>query len=323
MKPASWLLGATALGLFLVWSNSFIAIGYLLGGEAAAARTDWITLTWIRFMPAAAVCAVYLALQRRRETAALWRAYRGRLLVCGFLAVPGYNLALYYGQSHGVPAPIASLTTALLPLFVLLLATVFLGERMTRSHWAGLFISLTGMAVVAATKRPEAQHAYSLLVLVVALAPLSWSTYSVISKPVTRTQDPLLWTYVMLTVGTVMVLPLGLLSSVRSQTAALDAPGWAAVLYLSWPCTVLGFALWTWLLRHIQASTLGMAVFLNPPLTTLSKLTLSWAAPHTFRFQVTGQELAGGALALAGVILVAARRGLPGRNAAPGAAGAP
>ena len=29
------------------------------------------------------------------------------------LAVPGYNLALYYGQQHGVPAPVASLTTAL------------------------------------------------------------------------------------------------------------------------------------------------------------------------------------------------------------------
>jgi len=39
MKPTRWILGAVTIGLFLVWSNSFIATAYLLGGETAFSRS--------------------------------------------------------------------------------------------------------------------------------------------------------------------------------------------------------------------------------------------------------------------------------------------
>ena len=31
--PRPWVLAAAALFLFLIWSNSFIAVSFLLGGE--------------------------------------------------------------------------------------------------------------------------------------------------------------------------------------------------------------------------------------------------------------------------------------------------
>ena len=41
------------------------------------------------------------------ESWAVLRGHFPRLLLCGFFAVPGYNLALYYGQQNGVSAPVA------------------------------------------------------------------------------------------------------------------------------------------------------------------------------------------------------------------------
>ena len=40
-RTGSWTYLAIAVGLFLVWSNSFIAASYLLGGEHPAAQFDW------------------------------------------------------------------------------------------------------------------------------------------------------------------------------------------------------------------------------------------------------------------------------------------
>ena len=81
------------------------------------------------------------------------------------------------------------------------------------------------------------------------------------------------------------------------------------MLYLSVPCTVLGYALWTWLLRHLPASTVGFTVFLNPPLTSVSKLMLATLFPATFLFTILPQEWAGGALTLLGMgIAVYTRR---------------
>ena len=44
-RPRGVILALATLGLFLVWSNSFIVMSYLLGTELAARRLDWVGLT--------------------------------------------------------------------------------------------------------------------------------------------------------------------------------------------------------------------------------------------------------------------------------------
>jgi O-acetylserine/cysteine efflux transporter len=302
------LLALAALFLFGIWSNSFIAVGFLLGSDGAPARLDAVSLALARFLPAALICGAYCLLFRRAESLAIALRHWRRLLVCGFAAVPGYHLALGYGQQHGVPAPIASLTTTLVPLFVMLFAAIFLRERLTRRRLLGFVIAVSGMVIVSFANKQGVGTDYRWLVAVTALAPLSWSIYSVVSKPLTGRVSPLIWTYLTTVTGTLMLLPL-LPGRVALRLGELDATGWGAVLYLSVPCTVLGYALWTWLLRHLPASTVGFSVFLNPPLTTLSKFGLATWWPATFLFTLQFQEWIGGALTLLGMgIAVYSRR---------------
>jgi hypothetical protein len=51
----------------------------------------------------------------------------------------------------------------------------------------------------------------------------------------------------------------------------------------------------------LPASSVGFTVFLNPPLTALSKLALAALFPATFLFAIEAQEVLGGLLALAGL----------------------
>ncbi len=304
-SPPPIALILVAFGLFLVWSNSFVAIEFLLEGEAP--RFHWMSLTVARFLPAAVVGGIYLALRRRHEAVAVIRAQPLRLLACGALMVPLYNFALGFGQQQGVPASVASLTTTLAPLFVMVLAGVFLGERATRRTISGLAIAAAGMAIIATSRESGADVDYSWAVLVTAGAPMSWACYSVLSKPVAGRASPVVWSYLTTGVGGLLVLPL-LPGAVWRRWCELDGAGWVALLYLSLPCTVLGFALWTWLLRHLPATAVGLLVFLNPPLTTVSKWTLARWAPATFQFGITAGEWVGGAVVLAGLALALSRR---------------
>ena len=292
-----------AFGLFLLWSNSFIAASYLLGTESAQARFDWISLSVARFAPIFPICLIYCLTVGRTDAVRLLRAHPVRLVVCSLLAVPGYNLALYYGQQHGVPPPIASLTTALVPLFVMILAAVFLGEHLTLRRTLAFCVACLGLVTVALSKgEPGAIAEYGFTLGVTALAPLSWSIYSILSKPVSGAASPLVWTYMSIVVG---CLPLLLLLPWKGgpEMAALPIGGWAALMYLSILCTVLGYAIWTWLLRHLPASTVGFTVFMNPPLTTVNKVILSLLFPAVFVLQVGGLEWLGGGLALGGLAL--------------------
>lgn len=310
---------AVGVGLFLVWSNSFVAASFLLGGERGPARFDAVSLSIARFVPVLPFCLIWALAVRRRECLALVRRFPGRAAVAGLLSVPGYNLALYTGQQRGVPAPVASLVTALVPLFLMLLAAVFLAEPLTLRKGVAFSVALAGLVTIAASRPtlqgpggPRSVAAYAALLGVTALAPLCWSVYSILSKPVTAVASPLDWTFLTLGLGS---LPLVALLPLRGgrELATLDAAGWGALLFLSILCTVVGYAVWSWLLRRLPASTVGFFTFLNPPLTALSKLALALALPATFVWDVTPLEIAGAALALAGLALALA----PSRSVTP------
>ena len=300
-----------AFGLFLVWSNSFIAASYLLGTEGQPARLDFVSLTVVRFVPILPLCLIYCLGFHRRESLALLRKHPWRLLFCGLLGSPGYNLALYYGQENGVPPSVASLTTALLPLFVMLLAAVFLGEALTKRRVVAFLVALVGLGVIALSKGdPRAAMDYGRILAVTAMAPLCWSIYSIIAKPVMARSSPLVFTYLAITIGSLPLLAVFPWNG-RVELAQMPLDGWTAVLYLSLLCTFGGYALWTWLLRHLPASTLGFTVFFNPPLTTTSKLILSLLFPALFLWQMNLLEWLGGGLALLGLALAV----WPGRGA--------
>lgn len=294
------VVGIWAVVLFLVWSNSFLAIGYLLGSEEEAARFDWLGLTVGRFVPVGLTCLVLCLVGWRAASARIVRRHWRRLLLCGALTVPGYSFALYYGQEHGIPAPIASLETALAPLFLMVLSALFLSERLSRRKIAGFVVALAGLALIAKAKDAVDGGSYAALVALTALAPLAWAVYSAITKPVAHEVSPVLWAYLSLVFGS---LPLLLLLPVAggAQLLALDGPGWAALLYLVIPCTVFGNAAWGWLVKHLPASSVGFTIFLNPPLTTLSKAVLAATLPGVFVFTIVGLEWIGGAIVLLGM----------------------
>jgi len=223
--------------------------------------------------------------------------------------VPSYNLPLYFGQQHGVPPPVASLTTALLPFFVLILAAIFLGERLTVRRVAAFGVALAGLILIGLSRDSSSvPGGYGSVLVITSLAPLSWSVYSILSKPASRRVPPLIWTSLCIVLGSLPLLAF-LPWSGGPQMDALEPAGWVALLYLSLLCTVLGYAVWSSLLYHLPASVVGFTVFLNPPLTTASKIALALLWPATFTLRMSPLEWVGGGLALSGLAIAVLNEG--------------
>jgi len=298
--PPGLLLASGVFVLFFFWSQSFLAIEALLRPADRAPRFDWLGLASARFAIASLLCAGYLAAFRRAEAAAVVRAHWRRLILAGLFCVPGYNLALYWGQQHRVAAPVASLLTALAPLFVMGLSAAFLAERITVRRGLGFLVALVGLVLVARSGASAPGASYPLLIAITALAPFSWSIYTVLTKPISGQVPPLVWTYLSVIFGTVPTLVF-LPTHAGPQTAALDGVGWLWLGHLVVLSTVLGFALWIALLSRLPATSLGFTIFLNPPMTTGQKLLLSALFPAAFAFSVTAGEMIGGVIMLVGV----------------------
>lgn len=306
-RPA--VLVVATLALFLVWSHTFLAFEVLLAPARGDAPLAWLDLVVARMVPVAVVCAAWCFGARRAASLAILRRHPVRLLVCGLMSVPLYNGVLYYGIGHHVSGPVASLLTTLSPLYLVVLGWAFLGERLTVRKGAGLALGLAGVVVIALAKTAGAPASPGAVALVAA-APLAWSVHTALTKQVAHEHAPVLWTYLVLVVGALPLLPL-LPWHGAPALARLDAKGLLLLAYLVLFATVGGNAVWTWLLRHLPASTVGLTIFLNPPLTTAGKWVLSRVRPDAFTFAITPQEWVGGAISLVGVAVAVLRRPRP------------
>jgi drug/metabolite transporter (DMT)-like permease len=303
---SSAVLVVATLLLFLVWSHTFLAFEVLLAPKSGTAPLDWLDLVVARFVPVFVISAVWCFGFRRRESLAIVRRHPRRLLLSGLLSVAAYNGFLYYGMQQRVAGPIASLLTTLSPLYLLVLGVVALGEKLTWRKGVGLVLGMLGVVLIATTKRSSG-GANVLAVVITALAPLSWSVHTTLTKPVTAHASPVLWTYLALLAGSLPFLFVPLFRGF-DPFLRLGATDVAIVLYLSVFATVGGFAVWAWLLKYLPASTVGLTIFLNPPLTTGGKYVLSTFLPGSFSFSISLQEWIGGALSLAGVAIAVLRR---------------
>lgn len=302
------VLVTATLGLFLVWSNTFLAFEVLLAPATGTPPMRWLDLTVARFVPAGALCALWCFGLRRRESLEIVRRHPIRLAVSGLLVGPGYGGLMYYGIARHVSGPVASLLTTCTPLYLTLLGALLFGERIRGRQTVGLLLGFAGIALVATARTSEGVRPWD--VATMALAQLCWSVYSVLTKPMARAAPPLVWTYLVIVAGGLFLVPL-LPAHAGAAMAALDARGWALLLYLSVGATIFGNAVWTWLLRHLPASAAGLTIFLNPPLTTASKWTLAALFPLTFAFSIKAQEWLGGLLAMTGVAIALLARPQP------------
>ena len=196
-------------------------------------------------------------------------------------AVIGYNLPLNWGQGR-VPAGTASLLVATNPIFVYLMAIAFLDERVRPAKILGLALAFAGVYGLIEFQHGQFGDTYATYALVILLAPLSWSSVTVIGKPIMDRRDPLLYTMAATGIGSLPFLIALLVGAGQAQKLlqGLQVTGWLALLHLSLGCTILGYAIWFWALRHLAASSVAVFVFLNPPLTLLFGIAWGTEAFH-------------------------------------------
>jgi drug/metabolite transporter (DMT)-like permease len=284
------------IGLFVIWSNAFTAIKHL------REIFEPMELVLARFLPVFIVGGACLMSRSRlrKETFETLRMSPLKLAGMGLTGVTGYNYFLYLAQSEIKPGA-AALVTTLSPLFTLVLAILFLREKVVARRIAGMLIAFAGLIIVLRWGRigmglvTGVKNADMKYMLIATLAPLSWSFYTILGKDLLESRSPWVVTCLPVVIGT---LPLLFLATPGffGRMFSMDPSHWFALAYLSFASTLLGFFIWNLALRHLPASSVASFIYLNPPFAAL----FGWLL---FDEEVTLWFLAGSAVVLTGLWL--------------------
>lgn len=273
---------ALALLVVVVWGVNFAVI------KTGVAEVPPLLLGALRFLLAACPAVFFL-----RAPKVPWPLY----LAYGMTISLGQFAFLFSAIHVGMPSGLASLVLQSQAFFTMLFAALWLKEGWRRSQLVGLLLAACGLALIGSA------HGLSMpllgFLLTVAAASL-WAAGNIVTRAVAAC-GPINQLAFVVWASLVPPLPFLALSLLIEGQPAMAAAlsdfslrSFAAVAYLAWAATLLGYGLWTRLLSRYPANQVAPFSLLVP----VVGLTTGWLV---FDEVLRPVHLAGGALLMLGL----------------------
>lgn len=214
------------------------------------------------------------------------------LFLAGAIGIGAYNIALNYGEVS-VTSGIASFLVNLIPVVVIILAVIFLKEKLYRRSIVGIIICLAGIGIIAFSHHAEEQH-FSLGIVYLLLAALTGGIYHVLSRPLAIKYRPVELAAFMIWSATIVMLIYT--PQMLQDLHAASLKTILAGIYLGIFPAIIAYIGWSFVLRKIPASQASPSLYAVPLTATMLGWLMIGELPTTL-------ALTGGIIALVGAIV--------------------
>ncbi len=287
--PSPWKLYGLIGCMALFWSLNFI-----VGKIALREFPSLLAATLRATIAGAVILPLYLAVARGKPRRFEPRELRN-LVLLGIVGIGANQVFFVMGLGH-TSVGHASILIAFSPIMVLLFAALFGQETIGARKVVGMAIAASG-AIVLQSEAAKGRDASLLGDVLILLASLTFSLYTVLGKSVTARYDTLTMNTIAYAGSAVALAPLTIWQSAQFSFAGVTAAGWASLVYMALFPSLIAYMIFYYALTWIPASRLAAFAYLQPVLTMSMAVTL-------LGDPITKSLASGGALVLTGVWLV-------------------
>lgn len=251
-KLDSGVLAALA-AVYLIWSSTYFVI------HVVVEFMPPLLTAGLRFVIAG---LILLVLARGRGLAFPDRAAWIRALPIGLLLFVCGNGFVSIASSH-ISSGVIAVVCGMMPIWGAVLGRLF-GTKTTPREWLGLIVGFLGVAVLAFGDELRADVLSTILLL---LAPIGWALGSLLVKKA-NLGEGMMGAATQTLSGGVLLMLVGMLRG-ESMTFPVPTSAVAALAYLIFFGSVIGFTAYNHLLLHARPALAMSYAYVNPVLAVL------------------------------------------------------
>ncbi|MEY3985190.1 MAG: hypothetical protein RLZ59_635 [Pseudomonadota bacterium] len=272
-----------AVAMNVMWGLNLIAV------KMGVDLIEPLTAAWLRQVMVMLIClpALRIIEGKMRE-----------LVLLGALAGGAFYIIVNISMAVSTNVSALAIAGQLGAPFSLILAIIFLGERVHKYRIAGMALAFAGVVMIVFDPNAVNEH---LGLALTAVASFIWACCSLIQRRLIGVPVLTIYAWVGL-VGTLVLLPIALIAEPQAMASIQDLPlsslGW--VLFSALGSTVIGQGAMSLLLQRHPVSAVV-------PLTLPTPVISVIAAAYWFGTPLTPIMIAGGGVVLAGVAIVTLR----------------
>ena len=281
------------LNYLLLFIDQFIAASTPVVAKSLAATIDPTLSLLLRGMVSALVYAIIILVLRKKIPHISPKDWWTFLLL-GILCIP-MNQLLFFVACKYTSAPNVALAYAMIPAFVLVMEIVFLKVKASKLKIFGIAVAVIGAIVIFSEGGIDLGSEKFWGNVLAILAAMSWAVYTVVGKKTVAKFGPFVTTGMAILFGFAVFCIIFSFIGDFSTAPAVDAWAWSKIVYLAVGLSVIGYSLWAFVLKRLDASKVAVFTNLQPIITPiLSAIFLS--------FVFTPQFVIGSVVIIAGVI---------------------
>lgn len=242
----------------LFWAGNFVL------ARALNTSFDPVTLAFYRWSLALLILLPFWLPVARRHWPVL-KKYWARLSLLGLIGVGCFNTLLYVGLET-TTATNATLLQSAIPIIILLISAMLLGEQVSSRQWAGVAISLAGVLTI--ISRGDPVHLFDLSFnggdLWVLGAVLAWAAYSLLLRFRPAEVDGFAFLGFSILVAVIALAPLSVWEQGGVPQWEWTLPMMIAVGYMAVCPSILSYLFWNRGVAELGAPRAGLFIHLIP-----------------------------------------------------------
>ena len=196
------------------------------------------------------------------------------IIVLSITGVAGYYLFYTVGVDL-TSAVHASILSAAIPMFTLILAFFLLKEKILIPQWCGLLMGTTGILLISV--KAEMGSSSSLLGDLFVLAScLMWAFYVIHLKKIGKiVQLPNeVFTALTIAAGTILSAPLAFIEIAYTGMPVWTFSSFINLMYVALLSTVIAYLIWNWAMGMVTAASAGIWITFMPLIEVLTSVVL-------------------------------------------------